>query len=65
MQRPSYLGMVSSHPEWLGQPFLDEAEYLGEVAGTGGSVFVNVTGIRITDAHYRGYSRTRNGIDWG
>ena len=49
--------------EWLGQPFLDEAEhlknineraykheYLGEVTGTGGQVFENLQLRKITDA---------------
>ena len=61
-----------------GQPFVEEAEYLretderawrseclGEVTGTGGSVFGNVTGRKLTDAQCRGFSRTRNGVDWG
>jgi phage terminase large subunit len=41
------------------------SEYLGEVTGTGGSVFGNVTGSRLSDAQCRGFSRTRNGVDWG
>ncbi|MDO4851517.1 MAG: hypothetical protein Q4A93_06650 [Actinomycetota bacterium] len=70
--------MMSSHPEWLGGPFLEEAEYLhevnelawrweylGEVTGTGGAVFGNVRDERITDERIRGFDRTRNGIDWG
>lgn len=41
------------------------SEYLGEVTGTGGSVFGNVVGRRLTDAQCRSFSRTRNGVDWG
>jgi phage terminase large subunit len=78
VRRSSYLDVIDAHPEWLGQPFVEEAEYLreaderawrseylSEVTGTGGSVFGNVTGRRLTDAQCRGFSRTRNGIDWG
>lgn len=61
--RSSYPDVVGTHPEWLGAPFVEEAEYLrdvderawrseylGEVTGTGGSVFGNVVGRRLTDA---------------
>ena len=78
MRQSSYLDVIESHPEWLGGPFVEEAEYLrdvderawrseylGEVTGTGGSVFGNVVGRRLTDAQCRGFSRTRNGVDWG
>lgn len=78
VRRSSYLDVVGTHPEWLGAPFVEEteylrevderawrSEYLGEVAGTGGSVFGNVVGRRLTDAQCRDFSRTRNGVDWG
>ena len=71
VRRSSYLDVVGTHPEWLGAPFVEEAEYLrdvderawrseylGEVTGTGGSVFGNVVGRRLTDAQCRGFSRT-------
>lgn len=58
VRRSSYLDVVGPHPEWLGAPFVEEAEYLGEVTGTGGSVFGNVVGRRLTDAQCRGFSRT-------
>ena len=74
----SYLDVVEHHPEWLGAPFIEEAEYLrevderawrseylGEVTGTGGSVFNNVVDVRVTDAQIRAFSRTRCGVDWG
>ena len=45
---------MESHPDWLGEPFIDEAEYLcdvnetawrweylGEVTGTGGHFTMN------------------------
>lgn len=78
VRRNSYLDVVESHPEWLGAPFVEEAEYLrevderawrseylGEVTGTGGSVFNNVVGERLSDARIRGFARTRCGVDWG
>lgn len=78
VRQSSYLDVVESHPEWLGAPFIEEAEYLrsvderawrseylGEVTGTGGSVFNNVVSARLSDAQCRGFSRTRNGVDWG
>ncbi len=77
-RRSSYFDVISSHPDWLGAPFVKEAEYLreaderawrseylGEVTGTGGFVFGNVCGRRLTDAQCRGFSHTRSGIDWG
>ena len=30
----SYLDVIDSHPDWLGAPFVEEAEYLGEITGT-------------------------------
>ena len=78
VRQSSYLDVVESHPEWLGGPFVEEAEYLrevdeqawrseylGEVTGTGGSVFNNVVSVRLSDAACRGFSRTRCGVDWG
>lgn len=64
--------------EWLGEQFLIEAEhlkkaqlerytheYLGEVTGTGGEVFRNVTLRTITDAEIAQFDRIRRGLDWG
>ena len=78
VRQSSYLDVIESHPEWLGAPFIEEAEYLrsvderawrseylGEVTGTGGSVFNNVVSVRLSDARVRGFSRTRCGVDWG
>ena len=74
----SYLDVIDSHPEWLGAPFIEEAEYLrdtnetawrweylGEIVGTGGAVFDNVHDARLSDSRIRGFERVRNGIDWG
>ena len=65
-------------PQWLGEPFLVEAqhlkevkpeayrhEYLGEVTGTGGEVFANVTLRAITDEEVSRFDKLRRGIDWG
>lgn len=65
-------------PQWLGEQFLVEAqhlkevkpeayrhEYLGEVTGTGGEVFGNVTLRAITDEEVSRFDNLRRGIDWG
>ena len=67
-----------SPPEWLGQPFLDEAEYLkeinekayrheylGEAIGEGGTVFENVTIREITDAEIKTFGALYYGLDFG
>lgn len=64
--------------EWLGQQFLDEAEwlkqtdekayrheYLGEAVGTGGNVFENLEIRDIMDAEVQQFDRIYRGIDWG
>mgnify|MGYP000211961740 FL=1 len=64
--------------EWLGKPFIDEAEflkevnptayeneYLGVANGTGGNIFDNVTIREITDAEIKEFDRIYNGVDWG
>lgn len=75
----SYLDVVDSgHADWLGEPFIEDAEFirdtnpkhyawefLGEITGTGGSVFDNVVARRITDDEILTYDGQRNGIDWG
>lgn len=65
-------------PEWLGEQFLVEAEhlktvrpeayrheYLGEVTGTGGEVFDNITLRSISDEEIQRFDRIHRGIDWG
>lgn len=65
-------------PEWLGKPFLDEAEYLKEVNpdayeneylgianGSGGNVFENLKIREINDEEIATFDRIANGIDWG
>lgn len=64
--------------KWLGQPFIDQAEflkehnphayaneYMGEANGSGGNVFENVVERTITDEEIKSYDRIVNGVDWG
>lgn len=64
--------------EWLGEQFLIEAEhlkkvnekayrheYLGEVTGTGGEIFANVTARRISDDEIKTFDRIKRGLDFG
>lgn len=64
--------------EWLGEQFILEAEhlkqtkpdnynheYLGEVTGTGGEIFKNVTIREITDEEIKGYHNINRGLDFG
>ncbi len=65
-------------PEWLGEAFITEAEhtratnehryrhqYLGEVTGTGGEVFRNVTLGPIADEEIEHFDHVYRGLDWG
>lgn len=65
-------------PEWLGEPWLVEAEhlkkvnpgaydheYLGNPNFAGGLVFGNVVIRKITDEEINSFDRPLNGIDWG
>ena len=69
---------LQAPPQWLGDQFLMEAEYLketdenayrheylGEPVGTGGNVFENVTTRTITDEEIQRFDRIYQGIDWG
>ena len=64
--------------EWLGQPFIDEAEhlkkvrpdayeheYLGEANAAGGQVFTHVELRKITDEEINEFDRIFQGVDWG
>ena len=68
----------SAPVEWLGQPFVDEAEwlkdvneklyqneYLGLMTGTGGNVFENVELREITDEEINNFDYIYEGIDFG
>lgn len=69
---------LEAPPEWLGQQFLDEAEYLketdeqsyrheylGEAVGNGGNVFENLELREITDEEISRFDRIYQGVDWG
>lgn len=71
----TYLGVPR---EWLGKPFIREAEalrdtneaayrhmYLGEITGTGGQVFDNVSLRSITQEDIDGFGQTYAGLDFG
>lgn len=64
--------------EWLGQQFIEEAEYLQQVnprayeneymgipVGTGGNVFDNVEDMVMTDEYISTFDTIHNGLDWG
>jgi PBSX family phage terminase large subunit len=64
--------------EWLGQPFIEEAEalkasddnayrheYLGEAIGYGGEIFEKLSIERIGDETVKRFDNVRMGIDWG
>lgn len=64
--------------EWLGEQFITEAEmlyelnekaykheYLGEVTGTGGTVFENVRVQEMTEEEVQTFDRIYSGVDWG
>lgn len=69
---------LSVPPAWLGETFFIEAEhlkktkpeayeheYLGEVTGTGGEVFTNITLTTISDEEIQAFDRIKRGIDFG
>ena len=73
--RSNYL---EAPPEWLGEQFLQEAEYLqetneraylheymGEAVGTGSEVFENLEARAITDEEISHFDRILHGLDWG
>lgn len=82
---PSALAANASYlsvpPEWLGERFLQQAEWLkehkpdeyrnkllGEVTGTGGELFTNVEEATITDAQIEAFELhgwIYQGVDWG
>jgi PBSX family phage terminase large subunit len=73
--RTTYLDVPK---EWLGQAFIDEAEYLqqtnprayeneymGVPVGTGGNVFDNVEHMDMPDSFIASFDNIYNGLDWG
>lgn len=64
--------------EWLGQQFIEEAEYLQQInprayeneymgipVGTGGNVFDNVEHMDMPDSFIATFDNIYNGLDWG
>ncbi len=69
---------LSVPKQWLGKPFIDDAEflketnpvayeneYMGVANGTGGNVFDNVTIREVTDEEIETFDRFYRGVDWG
>ena len=69
---------LSVPADWLGETFITEAEhlkktkpesyaheYLGEVTGTGGEVFTNITLTTISDEEIQTFDKIKRGIDFG
>jgi len=82
VEREDSLAIHSSYldvpPEWLGEAFFNEAEwlkevnpraytheYLGEAIGDGGNVFENLKIEPITDEQIKEFDRIYIGLDWG
>ena len=75
----TYLDVISGgHADWLGEQFVSDAEYesdahpkhyrwefLGEITGTGGSVFENLVKVNLSDDEVMAFDNHRNGVDWG
>lgn len=74
----SHTTYLQAPKKWLGEQFLIEAEhmkktkpekykhdYLGEVTGTGGEVFTNLTIREITNEEIQTFDRLKNGLDFG
>ena len=69
---------LEAPPEWLGEQFIAEAEYLKETderayqheylgipVGTGGNVFDNLELREITDKEIASFDKIYQGVDWG
>ncbi len=69
---------LSVPADWLGETFITEAEhlkktkpeshaheYLGEVTGTGGEIFTNITLTAISDEEIQTFDKIKRGIDFG
>lgn len=75
----TYLDVIDGGKScWLGDEFIADAEWLrdtneaaykwemlGEITGTGGSVFDNINDRKITDDEIMSFDHHRNGVDWG
>lgn len=78
VHKSTYLDVIWEHREWLGESFISEAEavkatnerayrneYLGEVTGTGGTVFDNLVLREISADEICTLDRFYNGLDFG
>ena len=78
VHKSTYLDVIGEHREWLGESFISEAEavretnerayrneYLGEVTGSGGSVFENLTIREIGADEICGFGTVYAGMDFG
>lgn len=78
VHKSTYLDVIGEHREWLGESFISEAEavretnerayrneYLGEVTGSGGSVFENLTIREISADEIGGFGMVYAGMDFG
>ena len=77
-KRVNHTTYLTTPAEWLGEPFLAEAEhqketnptayrheYLGEIVGSGTEVFENIQLRAITDEEIRRFDHVLSGVDWG
>lgn len=77
-QLQSFSNYLSVPRQWLGQPWLDEAEHLQQInpeaykheyggiaVGLGGMVFENVISREITDAEIKQFDHVGQGLDFG
>ena len=78
VHKSTYLDVIGEHREWLGESFISEAEavretnerayrneYLGEVTGSGGSVFENLTIREIGVDEISSFGMVYAGLDFG
>ena len=78
VHKSTYLDVIGEHREWLGESFISEAEavretnerayrneYMGEVTGTGGTVFDNLVLREISADEIGGFGAVYAGLDFG
>ena len=78
VHKSTYLDVIGEHRDWLGESFINEAdavrttnerayrnEYLGEVTGSGGSVFENLTLREIGAEEIGSFGAVYAGMDFG
>ena len=78
VHKSTYLDVIGEHRDWLGESFISEAEavretnerayrneYLGEVTGSGGTVFDNLVLREISADEIGGFGMVYAGLDFG